>query len=189
MSAAKTAPHALIATITLEGVEPRIWRTFTVESDIRLAELHVLIQRVMGWNDCHLHEFRVGERRYGILDPDVGPGVLDERRARLGKLLKGTSGSIRYIYDFGDNWKHTIEFQPSDVPIALCDMPKCLDGARACPPDDSGGIWNYAELLEILADPKRDDPEGIRGWVDPEFDPESFDVETVNARLAEPDVW
>ena len=185
MPAAKTAPHALIATITLEGVEPPIWRKFTVVSDIRLVMLHEVIQRVMGWFDCHLHEFRVGETRYGILDPDVGPGVLDERRARLGKLLKGTSGSIRYLYDFGDSWQHTLEFQPSDVPIALWDMPKCLDGGRACPPEDCGGAWSYAELVEILADPNRDDPEEIRGWVDPDFDPEFFEVELVNIALAE----
>ena len=68
-----------------------------------------------------------------------------------------------YLYDLGDSWQHTL--------------------------DDSGGKWSYAELVEILADPKRADPEGVRGWVDPEFDPEFFDVETVNARLAEPDVW
>ena len=186
MASPKTAPQPLIATITLQGVEPPVWRKFAVPSDLRILQLHYVIQNVMPWNDCHMYEFEINGRRYGTIGPDMGPGVLCERRARLGKVLGGESGTIRYLYDFGDSWKHVIEFSPSESPIALPDMPTCLDGQRACPPDDCGGIGGYEELLALRADPERDDPEDLRGWLGPEFDPESFDLDAANARLAEP---
>ena len=51
--------------ITLADSKPSIWRRVAVSSDITLAELHHVIQRAMGWWDCHLHEFKIAGRSYG----------------------------------------------------------------------------------------------------------------------------
>jgi len=61
--------------------------------------------------------------------------------------------------------------------------PRCLDGERACPPEDCGGAWGYEELLEVLNDPDHEDYEHYRGWAGEDFDPERFDLEKVNRTL------
>ena len=44
-------------------------------------------------------------------------------------------------------------------------VPACLDGRRACPPEDCGGPWGYKELLEILADPSHEEHAERVEWV------------------------
>jgi hypothetical protein len=57
------------------------------------------------------------------------------------------------------------------------------DEATACPPEDCGGVWGYAELLEVLADPNHPEHEAMRTWLGRPFDPEAFDVDKAHARL------
>jgi hypothetical protein len=54
--------------ISLEGVEPTVWRRVQLRSTDTLARLHEVIQIAMGWENYHLHRF---EGRYG--------GALDEQ--------------------------------------------------------------------------------------------------------------
>lgn len=57
---------------------------------------------------------------------------------------------------------------------------------RAAPPDDCGGIWGYAELIEVLADPTHPEHEERLEWLGladaSQFTPDTFDLETVNRR-------
>src|ERR1700739_2358761 len=55
--------------VTLLGTDPPIWRRLLVPTDLTLEQLHHILQIAMGWEDCHLHEFRIGEERYGPPDP------------------------------------------------------------------------------------------------------------------------
>jgi hypothetical protein len=169
--------------VTLKGSRPRIWRRLLVPANITLDTLHRALQWAMGWSDSHLHQFISGGTHYGIPDPDDGMEVVDERRTRLNRLLKEPLDKLAYEYDFGDDWMHSLvleEVIKSDIQLL---SPVCLDGARACPPEDCGGIHGYEHLLGVLADPKHPEHREMRGWVGGGFDPEAFNLAMVNACL------
>src|SRR3979490_641007 len=98
--------------ITLDAVEPVILRRVEVPFDIRLDRLHLAIQAAMGWTNSHLYEIRVGDVGWGVPDPGGSDGPRDARKARLNDVLEdiGTK-TLRYIYDFGDGWDHTIKVE------------------------------------------------------------------------------
>lgn len=149
-----------------------------------LARLHDVIQMAMGWDDYHLHEFEIGGVRYGIDDGEGwGPPPKDERRARLHQVAPvGTT--VAYQYDFGDCWDHDIEVEAVLPAEAGQRYPVCLAGEGACPPEDCGGTWGFAELLEVLADPDHEEHERMLQWVGGAFDPEHFDLGAVNETLS-----
>lgn len=63
-------------------------------------------------------------------------------------------------------------------------VPSCVAGKGACPPEDCGGVWGYAEMLEVLTDPDHPEREERLQWLGREWDPSAFDLEAVNRRLA-----
>lgn len=174
-------PKTLQLKVTLSGIRPPIWRRLVVAGDATLAELHVVLQVAMGWEDEHLHCFRIGDVRYGpeadgeLDDVDEGSVVVAEV---LGAEKRGT-----YEYDFGDSWEHQLLVEKTDPPVEVADVATCTAGRRACPPEDCGGIWGYANLLEALADPTHEDHEELLEWLGEDFEPEAFDVAAVNADL------
>jgi len=169
--------------VDLDGAKPPIWRLLLLSSELMLDELHAVLQQAMGWTDSHLHQFLAGENK---LDPlavqyhmqfmlDEGAEGVLENRVRLDELLTGPKDRLFYWYDFGDGWEHTLVVEKvlsrsGEEPPAIC-----IGGARACPPEDCGGIWGYQELL---ADRTIDDDDG-----EFEFDPTYFSVEETNACL------
>ncbi len=161
--AQRSTVHQL--TISLAGSEPPIWRRILVPGNITLERLHHVLQSVMGWQNCHLHSFEIGERTYGNdFGESWGRKIYDEQAARLNELvLPGTS--FVYLYDFGDNWEHDIEV--GEITVAEPDglYPVCVDGDGACPPEDCGGIWGYRDLLEILADPEHEEHASMTEWL------------------------
>jgi len=170
--------------VTLLGVKPPIWRRISVPSDSTLASLHDVLQMVMGWCDCHLHQFiDAKERRYacGYLAED-DPDVIDSSTIPLHQLLKSKRSKLLYEYDFGDGWEHRIEVESIDDPEPGVSYPICHAGRRAGPPEDCGGPWSYMDLLTILADPKHADDERLE-WLDDDFDPENFDLDEINEIL------
>jgi len=169
--------------IRLLDVEPPIWRRVQVPADMSLARLHGVIQTAMGWTDSHLHVFEIGDARYGVPDPEYDLEMRDERRVSLRDLVADTAGEFLYEYDFGDSWWHAIrveEVLPADPKERY---PRCIGGARACPPEDAGGTPGYAELLRALDDPEHPEREEYLLWAGEDFDPEDFDAEAVNRSL------
>ena len=169
--------------LTLAGAKPPIWRRLYVPNQITLKRLHELIQVVAGWEDKHLHEFVIAEKRYGELAPREVVPVHNEALFRLHSLplLEGTS--FTYVYDFGDHWQIDVKVEgvvPGDPGGTY---PLVLDGARAFPPEDSGGVPGYEILLEALSDPSDPEHEEYRRWVGEDFDPERFDPKAANERL------
>lgn len=171
--------------VTLRGSKPPIWRRLEIPSAATLAELHVYLQEAFGWEYSHLWVFETPQGAYGIPDPELGHRSADS--VRLHQVAPGKGDKIRYTYDFGDDWEHDVVVEAVALAEPGMAYPRCLTGRRAGPPEDCGGIWGYAELQEILANPA--DPEHLRkldwlGLSSPdEFDPAEFDVDETNEML------
>ncbi len=170
--------------VTLRGVRPPIWRRLRVPSDVPLARLHCILQAAMGWEDAHLHRFRVGGTTYG--DRGFLGDVVDrsERTARLGQVAPSDQGTLWYDYDFGDGWEHALVVEAVGPPDPGGRYPVCVAGKRACPPEDCGGPWGYGELLAAIGDPLHPAHAERLAWLGGPFDPEAFDLEGTNRRLA-----
>lgn len=162
--------------VTLADTKPPIWRRVLVDGNATLDHVHEVIQAAFGWWNYHLHEFEVGRTRYGVPDPDEdwGEPPRDERRTRL-DAIAGEGSTFRYTYDFGDGWEHRVTVEKVLPAGSVATVPACIDGRRACPPEDCGGTWGYRELLEILADPEHPEHDERRDWLGRPFDPEAFD--------------
>jgi hypothetical protein len=168
--------------ITLRDIKPPIWRRVQVE-DCSLFELYVVIQTCMGWGGFHLHSFNIGGQEYSEPDPDGMMDFKDESRVKLSRVLTGRIKKFLFTYDFGDNWEHLIEVEKKMEPEPGVRYPRCVAGKRACPPEDCGGVWGYAELLKALGDPNHARHEELLEWCGGNFDPERFDMEEINNRL------
>jgi Plasmid pRiA4b ORF-3-like protein len=169
--------------VTLKGSKPPIWRRMQVTSETTLAQLHRILQRVMGWEGYHLYRFVVGGREYGdprMLEEMEGE---DARKVTLATLVRGEKAKFLYEYDFGDSWDHELLVEKVLPAEAAKRYPVCLTGKRACPPEDCGGVWGYASFLEAIQDPQHPEHEEMVDWVGGEFDPEAFDLDEVNSAL------
>jgi pRiA4b ORF-3-like protein len=174
--------------VTLLGTDPSIWRRLLVPAELTLEQLHDVLQLAMGWEDCHMHEFRIGPQRFGKPDPMEqafgGPRTASERTARLFHVLGRAGTKAVYTYDFGDNWEHQIVVEKRLAPEPGCAYPACLAGERHGPPEDCGGIPGFYNLLEAISDSKHEQREELLDWVGDDFDPEAFSVEEINRRFA-----
>src|SRR5579863_7167479 len=169
--------------LSLDGIKPAIWRRILVPADIRLSRLHQVIQAVMDWKDCHLHEFNVAGQVYGIPDPDGEHQFVDDRSVCLRDLNLSRGDRIGYIYDFGDEWRHVLQLEEvlhgeTDDIVALC-----IGGERNAPPEDVGGVFGYEEFLEALSDANHEQHRDRKEWIGYPFDSEQFSVEETNKRL------
>ena len=187
-------PVLLTIRISLRGTKPEVWRRFTIPGVLDLGEVHDAVQQVMGWTDSHLHHFSLGDpyrSPYFITEFDISEGDEGtlETDARLDQVLHDPGDTLTYEYDFGDGWDHRVELESTsdgapEVPA------RCVDGALACPPEDSGGIGGYADLAawvrsgyEDSAAPEYQDPAVLREWLPPGWHPDEFDVDEANQAL------
>jgi len=173
--------------VTLLGTDPPIWRRLLVPADLTLEQLHDVLQLAMGWENCHLHEFRIGRQRFGKPDPMErtfgGPRTASERTARLFSVLGRAGAKAEYTYDFGDSWEHEVVVEKCLTPEPGRAYPACLAGERHGPPEDCGGIPGFYNLLEAISDPEHEEHQDLLDWVGGSFAPESFSVDAVNQRL------
>jgi hypothetical protein len=167
--------------ITLLESHPPIWRRIQVQ-DCTLDKLHEHIQTAMGWTNSHLHHFRIGEQLYG--DPDLmqenfeDMEYKDSTTTKVSEILPKTGRRFRfqYEYDFGDSWYQEVLFEGVVRPDPKVKYPLCQEGARACPPEDCGGIWSYPDFVEAIQNPDHERHEELLDWVGGSFDPEEFDA-------------
>lgn len=138
----------------------------------------------MPWQDYHLYQFEIGDTRYEDPNPDDrDPAIPDPRAFALDRLGLVQGSQFQYTYDFGDNWVHDLTVEgivplPRDVLL-----PVCLGGARACPPEDCGGIGGYEELVAALRRPQSAAAREYREWLGRVYDPEALDLGAINVRL------
>lgn len=174
--------------ITLDQVKPPVSRWVEVPLSIRLDRLHRVFQIVMGWEDYHLYEFRIGrDFAYGIPDPnwDVsGSSTRPANKTTLASLLaQSRNKTFKYVYDFGDDWLHTVKLEALAGPEPQTTYPRLLMAKGRCPPEDVGGPWGYAEYLEAMADPEHELHAEMVEWRGPDFDPNAVDEAAIQKRL------
>ena len=153
--------------IALRGVsKPPVWRHVQVRADATFAALHDVIQAAFGWTDTHLHSFEYEGVRIGVPDPEWEDDCADETETTLAEVLLGPKDRVRYTYDFGDDWEHDIMLEKVIEPNTDDRRPVLMTGKGACPPEDCGGPWGYAEMKEAGG-----------------FDPAAFELELAQRRV------
>jgi Plasmid pRiA4b ORF-3-like protein len=168
--------------ITLQDIEPSIWRRIQVWENITLTQLHETLQIVMSWEDYHLHEFKIGRRIFSVPDPDDERTVVDESQASLCEIVPHVGTQFLYLYDFGDNWRHDLLLEAILLPEPEALYPRCISGDRRTPPEDVGGSTGYQEYLEALGNPRHAEHESVLLWRGP-FNPQVFSSDEVNQQL------
>lgn len=181
---------AVALRIELLDVAPLVWRRVLVPDNWTLGDLHPYLQWVMGWMDCHAHEFEIGA---GLVAPDwwikeagseeEAGHYRDEGRVSVAGVVAelGPRGEFEYRYDMGDGWEHriVIESAPAST-LGDAGLPICVAGENACPPEDVGGPHAYAEFLEILGDREHEQHAERVRWIGGVFDPRGFDLNRIN---------
>lgn len=175
-------------TITLNDIKPKIWRSVLIPSDLTLHDFHRVIQSSMGWTNSHLYRFSAEGTSYMLPEPGEKSNgkTKNPKRYRVGDIMHVKGDQVVYEYDFGDGWAHTIQCADVADPKDTGTDPVCVGGARACPPENCGGAWGYARILEAIRNPMHPEHESIRHRIGG-FMPEDFDLNEINARLHEKD--
>jgi hypothetical protein len=170
--------------MTLMSIDPPIWRRIQTK-DCSLVDLHALIQVTMGWDFEHLYRFIIGGERYADLDMVSQDDARDVCDTNLSEVLPAQNRRPRfaYEYDFGDEWMHQLIVEERFPPEPGVKYPICVAGQRACPPEDCGGPWGYPGFVEAIINPGHREHDELLDWVGGEFDPEEFDLESVNKEL------
>ena len=170
--------------VYLRHSDPLIWRRILVPASISLAQLHIVLQAVMGWENYHLHVFKINGQEFGYPQDDEfgGRGTLDEHDYTLAQAGLQVGTQFEYIYDFGDGWVHDLDVEAIHLEDDQKPLPRCTGGEQAAPPEDVGGIDGYYRYLKALNERRHPQHKEWLAWRGP-FDPRKFDLHSVNARL------
>ena len=180
----------LLLHIQLLGIKkPPVWRRVTIPSGASFYKLHQAIQASFGWENYHLHEFRIAsDPPIVITDPrmydeDFGDGYFfEEKRVKLNAFLKEKGDQMEYIYDFGDHWEHQIKVERVLEGAPFISL---VDAQGACPPEDCGGVPGYEYMKKVLASPNHEEHESMLEWLGLErgSDWDAEDASLVDAAL------
>lgn len=169
--------------VRLRDIRPEIWRRIKVPGTYSFWDLHVAIQDSMGWFDSHLHAFRIKDPASGSI---VEMGIPDDElleeqtpilpgwKSKIADYFIEPGDTSLYEYDFGDGWEHEVILESIGEKEKGVKYPICVSGARACPPEDCGGVLGYGDLIETIADPTREEYESTMEWLGGRYDPEHF---------------
>jgi Plasmid pRiA4b ORF-3-like protein len=173
-----TAVSIACLRIKLDDVEPAVVRRVEVPLTIRLDRLHLVLQAAMGWTNSHLYEIRARDVGWGRPDADFGDAPLDASKARLSDVLEDVGArSLKYLYDFGDGWEHSVRIERITDAVPGIAYPRLIEAAGRCPPEDVGGPAGYREFLDAIADPSHHEHAEKLQWIGGHFDPANADAE------------
>ena len=167
--------------ITIDDITPQIWRTIQIPGTYSLNKLHHIIQIAFGWTNSHLYCFIKNNITISNQLVEIEEPVVDDRRVKIKDVFNEIGDRLPYEYDFGDSWQHTIKLEK--IEEGGLKAPRCLDGARAAPPEDCGGVHGYKELIHHLLYPEKDGYIELLEWLDDDYDSEAFDLHGVNMQL------
>jgi len=178
--------------ITLTDTHPLVWRRLVVPADITLLQLNDVIQAAMGWSNSHLHYFADKNGKFYTPARPAG-AVSDGARTQLNAIFRTAGDWVRYVYDCGVAWEHTVELELVGDAGKRSRRAECVAGQRRCPPEDCGGPGSFAQLLEALSVKKRMTRSRLgingrsqsffQGWLEGPFKPEAFNRSRVNSAL------
>ena len=195
-----TKPQEYHLRVKLNNAPVPVWREMKVPSNLSLEAFAFLLQDIMGWHHEHLHQFIQKDVHYVCpRDLEYSKQSLfpqrhidhDANKFHLGNVFQEKGDRIVFEYDFGNSWYHDIwlkgvrDYEEDEQPKA-----RLLKGKGACPPEDCGGVWGYANLLELAAKKRKsaDEKERLEWYgIDQHFDPDFFDQEEEEYFIEE--VW
>jgi Plasmid pRiA4b ORF-3-like protein len=171
--------------IRLRGAsKPPVWRRLLVPAEIRLDRFHDVIQVAMGWTDTHMHSSPRTSPSTGSLIPSSGSAMSAWHGSISSSPPRATGFATRTT---SATTGSTTSCREAPSRERRRPNPVCLAGKGACPPEDCGGVWGYADLREAIANPAHDEHEDILEWLGldtaADFDPAAFDIADTNKAL------
>lgn len=168
--------------IILKDIKPEIWRRIQVPDTYTFWDLHCAIQDVMEWSDSQLHEFVMNEKDsesiyiIALPDDEMIYDALNEREEKISDHIKKEKQEFEYLYDFEDGWEHLVVLEKILPADNKKEYPVCLDGKRSSPPENSGGPWEYEDILEALKNKNHEEHGEVVSWLGKDYDPEDFEA-------------
>ena len=171
--------------ISPAGIGPEIRRRVGAPLTASLKGVHGAIQAAMGRAGQHPFAVHVGRKVYGIPDPawDFGRRVTNAAGVKLAALVARGIDRLSYVYDLGDDWRHTVTIEAVEPPAAAQPYPRFVDGARRCPPEDVGGTEGYHEFLEAIGRPGHPEHRRMLEWYGGPYDPDDLDLPLIQRRI------
>ncbi|MCS7036776.1 MAG: plasmid pRiA4b ORF-3 family protein [Saprospiraceae bacterium] len=172
--------------IVLKDISPKIYRRVLVPDNLTFSDLHDVIQASMGWDNAHLYQFIVGRGSIYIGPPPLeydlaydDDGWEDGSQIEISQILCEPKVSVIYEYDMGDSWMHQVTVKKVLDPEPGKTYPWLVEGKRACPPEDCGGVLGYYDIVEAMEQPSSEAYQEYVEWLGGEYDPEYFGEEDI----------
>lgn len=184
MTAAPSTTNEIARLIVeIDDVTPRVARCIEVPADIRLDDLHFVLQIAIGWQNGHPFEFRVGDKAWGLHDREAEINPAPAEQATLADIL-AFEATFKYDYVFGEDWQHTVTLQSRSAATPGVRYPHLVCAEGRCPPADIGGPVGYETYLRTIADPASINHDDMLEFDSPDFDPGAVDEAAIRANLA-----
>ena len=169
--------------VEIDDVAPRVVRILDVPADIRLDDLHFVLQISIGWQNGHPFEFRIGDKAWGLPDRDAEGGLMAAESSILADIL-ADGDTFKYDYVLGEDWQHTVRLLSRENAQTGVNYPHLVSAEGRCPPADIGGPIGYETYLRTIADPKSVNHEDMLDFDAPDFDPNVVDAAALRKNLA-----
>ena len=169
--------------VEIDDVTPRVARCVEVPVDIRLDDLHFVLQIAIGWQNGHPFEFSVGGKIWGLHDREAETNPLPAAQATLADLL-AVGDSFKYDYVLGEDWEHTVTLLSRGEARPPLRYPHLVSAEGRCPPADIGGPIGYETYLRTIADPASIHHAEMLEFDAPDFDPAVVDEAALRQNLA-----
>lgn len=174
--------------VTLQYIEPKIWRRILIDAERPLEDLHWVIQIGFGWEDSHLYLFEKDGKKYEIPsleDDSFGESNSEDASSfQIKNMLSKQGDQLIYEYDFGDGWRHEVVVESIDSEMGMYE-PMLIAGERNGPPEDCGGPPGFAALVDAMANKKHPERRNLVEWLGYAYNPETFDPSMINMEMRE----
>ncbi len=170
--------------VEIDDVTPRVVRVIDVPDDIRLDDLHFVLQIAIGWQNGHPFEFRIGDMTWGQPDRDTGIDRIPAAQSTLADVL-AAGQTFKYDYVLGEDWEHTVALLSHGAAEPGVRYPNLVSVEGRCPPADIGGPVGYETYLRSIADPNSVDHQEMLDFDAPDFDPNTVDAAALRQNLAD----